>query len=325
MSNCDLAIHGKVSGRYKIEKGIESTGEKTYEGGWFNNLVTNNGLDIMETTKTYLQSCSVGTSATTPLFTDTALGALKASTTTAQAVSYGVSGTVPYYMYVRITYRFAAGVAAGNIAEVGVGTSATNLFSHALILNSSSSPTTITVLSDEYLDVTYELRYYMPTTDVTGAFNLNGVDYTYISRAAEVLTGELQVSTSTWKWAFLYGASYAGASIGGVCHEATSTTSPGMLRASTSNISPITSGLGVDPSSQSIYCQDSNVLSTYILGTYYRDITYTYGLTKANIGGIRQLYGHIGFGTYQIQFTPAIPKTSSDIFTFKIRMSWGRY
>ena len=102
-----------------------------------------------------------------------------------------INSTSPYYISHIVEYHFAIGAAAGNLSELGVGwaSSGTTLFSRALILDSGGTPTTITVLSDEYLYVTYEHRFYPSETDATGSIvftgNIGGT-YTYTLRPAQI-------------------------------------------------------------------------------------------------------------------------------------------
>ena len=66
----------------------------------------------------------------------------------------------------------------------------------ALILDGGGSPTTLTILSDETLDVTYTIRVYPPTTDVTGSITLDGVSYGYTIRPCNVSTS----GTGSYYW-----------------------------------------------------------------------------------------------------------------------------
>jgi hypothetical protein len=83
------------------------------------------------------------------------------------------------------SWQYGTGVASGNLTEVGVYPGnpgggavapyyAGHLFSRALILDTNGNPTAITVLSDEILTVTWQLRFYLDLTDHAFSFNLNG-------------------------------------------------------------------------------------------------------------------------------------------------------
>lgn len=146
--------------------------QPTKETPMFHNLVLDAGLDRLSVGSAIGRVC-VGSGNSTPVVTQTSLDAFIASTTTTQGSDAGGKQiiTEPYYYWARRTYRFGEGVAAGNLSEIGLGWTNTNLFNRALIKDASGNPTTITVLADEFLDVVVELRFY-PQRNFTGNFNL---------------------------------------------------------------------------------------------------------------------------------------------------------
>lgn len=79
------------------------------------------------------------------------------------------------YGYSRLEVQFNKGAAKGNISEIGVGnnTDGNPLWSRTLILDHSGNPTSITILEDEYLTVTYEARRYVSTEVVTTTLEYN--------------------------------------------------------------------------------------------------------------------------------------------------------
>ncbi len=176
----------QCAGWFKIEA-TRPDGTRRVLADWFPNLILNGGLDRMGENADYLNWCQVGSGSTAPVATQTALVNRIAGTDVRQANVNGAQASAPYYGWYRRTFRFARGVAAGNLSEVGVGWASTgSLFSRALILDGGGNPTTITVLSDEVLDVTYELRRYPGTVDLTGTVVLDGVTHNWVSRAAGV-------------------------------------------------------------------------------------------------------------------------------------------
>ena len=134
----------------------------------------------------------VGTSSVPlPSSGDTGLYGWTAGTSDIVASTWGAQGTAPWYKFDQRTYRFPSGPGIGNqnLSEAGVGwdvVSGANLTSRALIVNPSGVPVTITPDADEILDMTYQLRYYPPLTDVEGTVALNGVNYDTVLRAANV-------------------------------------------------------------------------------------------------------------------------------------------
>jgi hypothetical protein len=293
-----------MRGRYKIEAVNAESGKRRVLADWFPNLITNAGLDrLAASNPLYLQNCYVGTGNTTPAFANTALVSLLASTNTFQATSAAMASTSPYFSTRTNTYRFAQGAAAGNVAEVGIGNTSTNLFSRALILDGTGAPTTITVLSTEFLDVTYAFEVIVPLVDVTGTVVIVGVSYAYTLRAA--------AATNAANWC----PSQTGSPMGYVTMPVYSGAIGTIL----------TSPAGTAANA------DSLVTATYVATNLFLDTTATYGLNTANFGagGITALTGATtpssnGIGAFQVGFSPFIPKDATHILTLTMRNSWVR-
>lgn len=287
----------QCAGWFKIEA-TRPDGTRRVLADWFPNLILDGGLDRMGANSDYLNWCQVGSGSTAPVATQTALVNRIAGTNTQQASVNGAQASAPYYGWRRLTYRFAQGVAAGNLSEVGVGWDSTgSLFSRALILDGGGSPTTITVLSDEVLDVTYELRRYPGTVDLTGTVVLNGVTHNWVSRAAGVTNSGLW--TGTGQMALDWAASFAG------------------------DIGTVTA---LNPSGTSELMSTTSL--AYSSGSYARAATVSAGLDQSNLGGgIRSIVissNAWGAGRYQIQFDPAIPKDNTKVLSLTIQHSWAR-
>lgn len=308
-----MRLHNGVKGFYKLEAVNAKTGKVRLLADWFPNLITNLGLDYMASNSNYLRYCYVGSGSATPAITDTGLNTHVATfdaglyNTGLTLNTQNFNNATPYYRYNIRTYRFGAGVAAGNLSEVGVGWGASHsgyTFSRALILDTYGNPTTITVLSDEYLDVTYEFRMYPLETDVTGNVTLTGnkgATYAYTIRPGNIayLPNE---SAQYFPIAinYIYGGS--------------TTLDP---KCSDAAIGIITAALAGSDCTQT--------WAAYTNGTYYRDTTITMGLTVGNFGtGIQKLGLYIAACGWQVGFNPVIAKTSSDIVTITLRISWAR-
>lgn len=292
-----------LSGRYRVKVGSKARGERVVAE--FDNLITDTGLDWFGAGG-YMTTCHVGTGSTAPLFTDVRMTTFKAQTSSVLS-STGVAPTAPdYILAITRTWRFAEGVAAGNLSEIGIGKAwhATNpyLFSHALIVDGGGAPTTLVILADEYLDVEYTLNWGLPR-DSTGTVTLAGVDYTWTARAANALTWTYSAAALTGGFNGIFGMSSWVGPIGPITGNPTGV-----------------NGSGTNGTKQ-----------TYVNGTFYNDFIMTFGLTTANLaGGIGSLlFRHCsdaGFGTYPVQigFVPNIPKTASKVLTLTHRISWGR-
>ena len=291
-------------GFFKLEA-IRPDGRVRPLTGWFPNLITDVGLNRIGT-NSYLIACHVGTNNTAPSDSDTGLAGYLAGTTTKQSDSEGARSSAPYYGWKRITYRFAAGVAAGNIAEVGIASAAANAgsvnFSRALVLDELGDPTTVTVLSDEVLDVTYEIRLYPPLDDVTGTITVTGSgDHDYTLRASNV--------TSNIAWGGVLGGR-ASFSPYGTVHLSVYNGTIGAITSSPSGTSASV------PATNNSYSNNSLTLTGF--GTF--------GLNAANLsGGISAVRYVTSLGAYQYSLDPIISKTDTKTLVLTNRISWGRY
>lgn len=295
-----ISIKSTFKGRYKIEA-IALDGTRRLLADWFDNLITNNGLDCIGNNPNWNNGCYVGSGNTAPANSDTALVSLIGSTTNRTANTQSAQSSPPYFGTETLTFRFAIGTATGNLSEVGLGSTATTLFSRALILDSLGSPTTITVLSSEALDVTYQLQQYVPTADVTGTVTIGAVNYAYTVRAAEATT------SNSW-------APFSGQ--GGL---ETMVVTNGAIGAITA-----------DPSGSQAPCGSVSVAS-YTNGNYYVDSTASFGLTDGNVsGGVSAMLLTMGnpyacFGKFQVGVSPSIPKDGTKTMTLTFRHSWNRH
>lgn len=301
----ELVVSSRVQGHWKLE-GVNKYNGHRRRLAEFPNLIVDSGLNIIGTISGWMAVCRVGSGNTAPANGNTTLQTEIATTSTEVTAANGSQGSAPYYGWTTRTFRFGEGVAEGNIAEIGISTSAPVLFSRALILDDVGSPTTITVLDDEFLDATYEIRIYPPLVDVLDTIDISGTDYDLTIRAAEV--------TAT-QWA-PGGGFHVGSSAG----FTTVTPRNGVIGAITATPAG-TGGTAVSASN-----------AAYSNGSLQRDATATWGLTEANIAsGIRSILaryglttGGGGLGSMQCQFDPAIPKTSSDVLSLSLRHSWAR-
>ena len=319
MSENVLTAHSGYAGWFKIEahrvdaNGDEIPGTRRVAADWFPNLITNAGLDFLGTTgPTYVYTyCRVGSGNTAPAFTDTALVAQVAASNTQQDVTEGVNRTGTFYAWRRRTVRFAAGAAAGTLAEVGVAPAATGaLFSRALILDGGGNPTTITILSDEVLDVTYELRLYPTLADATGTVTIASVSYSWIARPLTAATYD-----NCW-------SRNVGFEVG------PRTTSGSSLSPNVADTLPAQNSTITNP-----VAAGTLTALTYVTGSYARSFRFDCGLNDANVvGGIGCFFAtgdptgaQRMFGVWAWGLTPKLPKNGQTVATFTVRMSWGRY
>lgn len=299
----NLEIKSEIGARFKLVARKASTNEIARETDWILNTVLDTGLAQMSV-GTWINRCCVGTGNSTPVPTQTQLDAFKASTSTtiSAAKSGGIQvSSLPYYNWARETYRFGEGVAAGNISEVGLGWGNSNLWNRALIKDANGNPTTITVLSDEYLDVIAEIRLY-PQGDFTGSFN-------FLNKVGEIVSNHAYTGKAFHSYNYAWFGQVLLSDI--VIYDG----NLGALPASGPSGTILGSGAPtttVYPTPTSIKCTKKFLL-TEASGAHSTLLIKTDGIM------------HGGGSGYQVQFTPKIIKTNLMELTYTVSMSWGRY
>lgn len=313
-----------LAGKFRLQ--VSRDNVLVEDTGWFDNLITDQGLDWIGGNNpkyntsfggNYLNThCGVGTGTTPPSFTDTLLTtplamypAAASSNVEGGTVTY-VAGINPYWSCVW-TYSFAVGAVVGNLTEVGVGctdvgNTTPQLFNHALILDGGGSPTTLPVTSADALTVTYELRYYIDTTDNTYSMLVSGISYGGTYRRMGITSAPLIY--------FPVFGSFNGSAIGNV----------GCLAYSGFALGPITG----NPSFTS---SDGNTaftytITAYVANSYYCEFTTFMPLARANFtGGITGFSTNCNHGQYQFSISPNIPKDATYTLSITWRVSWARY
>lgn len=160
-----LVVEGGKRGRVDLGE------ELGHKDGWIPNLILDSGITafLNETTSSSDSSfgfIQLGTGTSTPVATQTGLenrvtGGGNPSKSTGKSFGYNPTDG---YSYTRATHQFDPGQATGTWTEIGSAKAATGpCFSRALFTNSGGTPTPITILADEYLTVTYELRWWWIT------------------------------------------------------------------------------------------------------------------------------------------------------------------
>lgn len=299
----EIKTQSSVHARFKLMVRSVNDDEITKETGWFNNLVLDSGLARMSV-GTWIDRCCVGTGNSTPVVSQTALDGFLSATTTQQSSTSSVqTTTTPYYNSVTITWRFSAGSATGNISEVGLGWSNTTLWNRSLIKDSSGEATTITVLSDEYLDVVSEVRQY-PSTSYSGSFDLTDGSGNVISN--HTVSGSPYITTPTNSFNKI--TSYQLVIYSGVKNDSP-TVSPTTQVGATQTV---TTKYPTTTSVQSVF----TVPLTTANGSHQSLLIPATGLF-CTAGGFQS--------SYKFQISPAITKTSSQVMTYTFTIEWGRY
>ena len=325
----------QLRGLYRLQ--VRRHGKLIAERAWWDNLITDAGLEGLGEAKALFRYCMVGTGNTAPAVGNTTLQAQVASVdyqTSTGTSSGGVATTSPRFGWERRTYPFAQGAAVGNIAKVGVGWTTTNVFSRSLV-----SPA-ITLLSIDQLTVTYEIRVYIPiegTADVTGSVVIDGVTHNYTIRPLYAATTArmqtnfgwqpnllgLQATTRSWcgPMVGLAAGSNAGAQVYGspaVLGPITDT----FLRQSTGGAASPQTGGG----SGFAYFSDTISNSAYVTNSKECKFTTSWGINNGNEASGIQGFSFTGlFGTYQCVFSgTTITKNNTKKLDMVWKQSWAR-
>lgn len=281
------------------------------------NLITNRGLDIVKTGNVF-QYCCVGTGTTPPAVTDTSLsGSFLGVGSTSGAPSYvGSNGGGPDYPHIlHKSWRFGVGIATGTINELYFGTSntgASDAAIHALV-----SPG-IVKAADQIMDLTHVAYCYrdLISADATGTIDISGTSYDYTARAmycAQISGSSNFSAAGNW-------------STQGV-HDGAN------LVAATAHLNSVQ--IRTQPS--------STVEASYTPGSHQTEMTFIYGIDKANWAAGLRLFsfddgvsdyggsgGTITHSGYQVRLgktsdDTAVMKTSAQEFSITARLSWSRY
>lgn len=292
----NIRLRSEVRGFFKLVA-VDRAGKKRLLADWFPNLITNGGLDQIGNSSNWLSGCYVGSGNTAPSNTDTHLATLVASTTTIAGSAASVLAVSPYYGSRVNTYLF--GAATGTLAEIGVGASATALFSRALILDGMGNPTTVTVLAGESLTAFYEFRNYPPLADVTGNVTINSVVYAYTMRAANA-------GAAIWE------PSQLGDQDG-----------PALLAALDGPIGVITA----QPTGTSAN-ETSGADPAYTPGQLFnvRNSVFASAAANFNIESLLFTCGqnHGSMGQFQMGLSPSLPKDNTHTLALTVKKAWAR-
>lgn len=309
MSNYFNGASVGLSGRYRMEVRKASTKQIVRETDWFDNLITNQGLNRIGSDAGIQTGISIGTGTTAPAFTDTALATFAAYTTTVPGggSTSGNYGAPDYIGYRTFAYQFQPGQLNGNYTEVGIGWASNVLFSRALIVDGLGAPTSISVLSDEYLTVYYELRMAPPAGDTTGSVTISGVGTMNYTRRAQ--------AASSWRPPFF------------ALHPCGSNTSyrtivfsgaAGVITGQPSGASAYSHNLG----SGSIEGYVNNSLERYQNFTFQLDqgnqLHRTYFLDSSTSGG-----GTAGC-LWAIELASPFTKLNTQVLNLRFKTSWNR-
>jgi len=304
-----------LSGHYRLEvKNQKGELKRELE---FDNLILNSGLNRIATGSAF-NGCSIGTGSITPAITQTTLAAYTNYTSNITTSSEGLQVSfLPFYGFSRKTYRFSAGSLNGNYSELGIGWAANQLFSRALIKDGNGNPTTITVFPDEILDVIYEVRLYIPTTDVVTTGSLTGFSGSIQITRRPIFTTQVGSNTTSGNkgWTPLDSSNTVGGSAGALRDNSA------LYPTSFTQLLPMTT----PSSSVSAFVTGTLTTAAYVNNSLERNFTLNFN-TSQGIGTYQHFIMEIGMcGAYQYLFSVPIVKTSDQVLELQFKSSWGRY
>lgn len=316
----------RIEGEYTFEV-RKGNGDLVRTVGPFKNLITNQGLNslggaIGGINVFNLNSLAVGTGTATPQVTDTSLQTQRALSNSKQLDFSGNLGvSFDYAGRLVQRYRFTQGQANGNITEVGIGFATTStfnmLFSRALIVDGSGNPIAITVLPDEFLDVTYSLYAYPDLTNKVSTVtdSATTTTHTFTSRIFNASSVVVRNSDAI--------AIVAAPSAISMATRASAGTPVGLGSITSSGLTGKLDLAG--NTAQTL------TTSPYVTGSYTVNQVVGGGLNAFNpstgfgIEGVELTSsGAIGNMQMQMQIRPPIMKTSNKILTIGVSMTWAR-
>lgn len=307
MSAC---MNTAVGGRYRVEVSDAATGELKKDTGWFDNLITNQGLDTfgtMTSGASNITTCRVGSGTATPVVTDVGLQTPLNGTAYYTWFSNTFTQLPDNVRKFSTTYRykFDAGAVVGTIREVTVGWGANNVsaFSRSLLKDVGGNPIEVTVTSTDLVTIYYELSTYVTTVDTISTVNIGGNSYTLTIRPLNVTSG----MTSRWASA-----------------EGSYSASRGLYYVVSANIGDMTwdSTTSVTVSSNNATYTTAN----YVNGSYERLITLN--ITNGAVVNVRALAlvtSYMCIGWWGFIFDRDVVKAANQKLDFKVKMKWGRY
>lgn len=307
-------MHVQFSGRYRLQVFHGDTDILLKDTGWFDNLITDNGLNLLGTG--YSVNVYVGSDSAEPAYSDTSITGVLAS---AANGNYGGSGVQvsaePYYGWTIRSFTFAIGAVQGTIRQVAIGSSATNLLSKAKLKTAAGVETTLTLGGIDRLTLTYEFRQCIDTSDVSGSLDINGTTYSYTGRPAEIGLAQ-------------YWAPYLGARVG---TRRLDTYAYGSLRTGSTSLGTVFTG----PNGTSV-ASTSGETNAYVTNSYTQTMWETWSTVRGDITGINAFAmavlaigggndGAYGMGgCWQFILDASFDKTQYQNFTLEWAYTWGR-
>ena len=314
----------RLGGRFRAVVSKDAECKQVAEDtGFFDNLITNTGMNRVGGVTTNTNSviaafrdlCGrfvVGSGSAEPQFTDTALQNPVAFASANPDLDSQSSNYDRGWYEITVRHQFGQGQAAGNLSEIGIqaGSASGPLWSRALILDGQGNPTTITVLTEDFLTCYYTLRIMIPKEDAV--FNID-VDYDEDGIVPTDVTGRpMGANSSSMQsgWGLQTASTGPDAAFGANLRFYT-----GGLAAPTAT-QPLGSAIGSQTNTFSIV--------SYVTDSFERYVTRTNGLNEHNSQELRTARLDALMGCWQIEFDPPLQKNNTQTMQVTFGYSWAR-
>src|SRR5690606_21768174 len=312
----------RLGGRFRAVVSKDAECNQVIEDtGFFDNLITNTGMNRVgevttntnNTATAFGNLCGrfvVGSGSAAPQFTDTALQNPVAFASANPVLDNESSNYERGWYEITVRHQFGQGQAAGNLSEIGIQhTSASGpLWSRALILDGQGSPTTITVLPDDFLTCYYTLRIMIPKEDAV--FNID-VDYDEDGIGRTFVTGRPLNADSSL---FFDGWGLQTASLSAVGGGGLQFYTGGLAVPTATN--PLGSAIGSQTTDFSVV--------PYVTDSFERYIPRTNSLNEHNSQELRTARLAALMGYWQIEFNPPLQKDNTQTMQVTFGYSWAR-
>lgn len=274
----------------------------------FDNLITDGGLNRLGVDGAPFQYMYLSGDNSEPTTSDSVLSSFLGGSISYQGGGYGTSSvdTSPYYVSSYEIKRFEAGVGTGNISKIATGwgtaTNPSGLWSSALVKDSLGNNTTITKLADEVLDITYEVRTYLPSSDFEGVINISGVSYN--------VTAKLSLLSQSW------GSSDPNPKVGLVNAK--------LYSGDMADIKSLPTGTAEIVTINAAPYVDNSLEKVFIVTAQVHEANYASGIKSMLVDGGGTNFWQFGFS--KVSDGKGIAKTSEHVLTMPpLKIKWGRY
>lgn len=302
----NMSTNVTVKGEYIIQL-KNADGEITFDGGLRPNMILDNFFQVTQSQDAfyyaYARTLRVGTGTTPPAPNQTTLTNLLASVNQSSYTGGAiiVNGN-NWSTTATMVFNFPLGGVVGAVSELGLKLynmgGATTVHTRALVTDTGGNPTTITVTAADQLVVTYKITLAGTDTDGTGVINLGGTNYTWTTRRD-------QPDSATQEYLYLVlNGNYSFRGIGG------SNSVFGGVGVRATNIQAASGTFDTDRSTA---------------GRIRKTISFS--ISEGNVaGGIQNISAESANGGYfyKINFSPAIPKDATKIFSLTTETTISR-